>query len=193
MKRRLHREQAKRKKCQAMPRSDSGLGMCANSSPDFSDSSPSLPQAANGINSLPHDQCNSVRSRFGHRARPPGRTHVQAGWTATPERHIRSVIQADEDWSGAGSLKKTIMEKYSDRVFRSIPTHEVTEEAQAKRGPHAKVRLQLKQKHAGPRADKPIRAVGPKESALYDKVMGFKKKGMLRKCEGDPQWVARAF
>ena len=193
MKRKIHREQAKREKRQAMPRSDSELGMCANSSPDFSDSSPSLPQAANGINSLPHDQCDSVRSRFGHRARPPGRTHVQAGWTATPERHIRSVIQADEDWSGAESLKETIMEKYSDRVFRSIPTHEVTEEAQAKRGPHAKVRLQLKQKHAGPRADKPIRAVGPKESALYDKVMGFKKKGMLRKCEGDPQWVARAF
>ena len=85
------------------------------------------------------------------------------------------------------------MEKYSDRVFRSIPTHEVTEEAQAKRGPHAKGRLQLKQKHAGPRADKSIRAVGPKESALCDKVMGFKEKAMLRKCEGDPQWVARAF
>ena len=41
------------------------------------------------------------------------------------------------------------MEKYSDGGFPSIPTHEVTEEAQAKRGPHAEVRLQLKQKHAG--------------------------------------------
>ena len=38
-----------------------------------------------------------------------------------------------------------------------------------------------------------MRAVGPKESALYDKVMGFKKKGMLHKGEGDPQWVAGAF
>ena len=82
------------------------------------------------------------------------------------------------------------MEKYIDRAFRSIPTHEVTDEAQAKRGPHAKVRLQLKQKHAGPPADKPTTAVN--ESALYDKVMGFKKNEMLRKCEGDPQWVARA-
>ena len=85
------------------------------------------------------------------------------------------------------------MEKYSDRGFRSIPTHEVTEEAQAKRGPHAKVRLQLKQKYAEPRADKLIRAVRPKEIALYDKVRGFKSKGMLRKFEGNAQWVARAF
>ena len=47
---------------------------------------------------------------------------------------------------------------------------------QVKRGPHAKVRLQLKQKHAGPRAEKPLRPVGLNQRALYDKVMGFKKK-----------------
>ena len=58
------------------------------------------------------------------------------------------------------------MEKYSDRAFSSIQTHEVTKGAQAKRGPHAKVGLQLKQKHAGPRADKPITAVGLKKCAL---------------------------
>ena len=86
-----------------------------------------------------------------------------------------------------------IMSRCQTRIFESINTDNVTPEVQAARGPHAKVRLTLKQRHAGPRADKPIRAVGPKESALYDKVIGFKKKGMLRKAEGDQQWVAREF
>ena len=86
-----------------------------------------------------------------------------------------------------------IMQKYQKKVFETINTPDVTEEAQAARGLQARVKLTLKDKHAGPRADKPIRAAGPKESALYDKVMGFKKKGMLRKAEGDPQWVARGF
>ena len=53
--------------------------------------------------------------------------------------------------------------------------------------------LELLPEHAGPRADKPIRAVGEREKALSDKIVKFKDGGMLRDAKGLPQWVARAF
>ena len=138
----------------------------------------------------PHEQYGAS---FGHPMKPKGPTKLNSGWEPQTERHIRSVISADEDWTGCEDLKEMIMQKYQKKNFETINTPDVTEEVQAARGPHARGKSTLKEKHAGPRAEKPIRAVGLKESGLYDKVMGFKKKGMLRKAEGDPQWVARAF
>ena len=53
--------------------------------------------------------------------------------------------------------------------------------------------MELLPEHAGPRAGKPKRAVGEGEKALWEKVVKFKDRGMLRDAKGQPQWVARAF
>ena len=53
--------------------------------------------------------------------------------------------------------------------------------------------LELLPEHAGPSADKPIRAVGEREKALWDKIVKFKDRGVLRDARGQTQWVARAF
>ena len=85
------------------------------------------------------------------------------------------------------------MARYEKTVFNPIRTQDVTPEAKKARGPHSTLRLELLPEHAGPRADKPIRAVGEREKALWDKIEKFKDRGMLRDAKGQPQWVARAF
>ena len=193
MMRRKRRDEGKRERCQAQSRS---AGMPSS---DSQGSVPSPPQV-HGIKTKrkslkqmlvkPHEHHGAS---FGHRVKPRGHTQLDSSSESQAERHIRSVISADDDWKGCEDLKEMSMQKYQKRGFETINTPDVTEEAQAARGPHARVKLTLKEKHAGPRADKPMRAVGPKESALYDKVRGLLKEGMLRKAEEHQQWVARAF
>ena len=78
---------------------------------------------------------------IGHRMKPRGRIQLHPGLDSQPERNIQSVISADEDCTGCEDLKDMIMSRYQTKVFESINTHNVTPEAQAARGPHAKVRL----------------------------------------------------
>ena len=193
MKRRKRQEEAKRERCQGQSRS---AGMPSS---DPQGSVPSPPQV-HGIKTKQKSLKEMLvkpqehhGASFGHHRKPREDTQLNSGWESQAERHIRSVISADEDRTGCEDLKEMIMQKYQKSFFETMNTPDVTEEAQAALGPHARVKLTLKEKHAGPRADKPIRVVGPKGFALYDKVMGLKKESMLRKAEGDPQWVARAF
>ena len=108
-------------------------------------------------------------------------------------RYVRSAIQSDEDWAGCKELKEKFMNRYETKVFRPIRTQDVTEKAKKARGPHFTLKLELLPEHAGPRADKRIRAVGEREKALWEKIVKFKDRGMLRDAKGQPQWVARAF
>ena len=85
------------------------------------------------------------------------------------------------------------MNRYEATVFRPIRTQDVTEKATKTRGPHSTLKLELLPEHAGPRADKPIRAVGEREKALWERILKFKDRGMLRDAKGQRQWVARAF
>ena len=57
------------------------------------------------------------------------------------------------------------MARYEKTVFNPIRTQDVTPAAKKARGPHSTLRLELLPEHAGPRADKPIRAVGECEKA----------------------------
>ena len=190
MKRKKKRDEAKRETGEAQtPLS----GMHSDSAFDSTQDSVSYKVHGNSLKQMLIKPNEYAGVTFSHRMKPRGRTQLHSGWDSQPEGRIQSVISADEDWTGCADLKDMIMSRYQPKIFKSINTDDVTPEAQAARGPHAKVRLTLNECHAGQRADKPIRAVIPKESAVYDKVIGFKKKGMLRKAEGDPQWVARAF
>ena len=117
----------------------------------------------------------------------------QHDWLQGYRRHIRSVIKSDEDWEGCEDLKAKIMARYEKTVFNSIRTQDVAPAAKKARGPHSTLRLELFPEHAGPRADRPGRAVGEREKALWDKIVKFKDRGMLPDAEGQPQWVARAF
>ena len=117
----------------------------------------------------------------------------QHDWVQDYPRRIRSVIKSDEDWEGCEDLKAKIMASYGKTVSNPIRTHDVTPAANKARGPHSTIRLELLPEHAGPRADKPIRAVGEREKALWDKIVKFEDRGMLQDAKGQPQWVARAF
>ena len=108
-------------------------------------------------------------------------------------RSINSVIQADEDWPEGEYYRQKLMQDFAKTVFTTKHVDEIDAAAQAARGPHAKVQLKLLQEHPGPRAAKPIRAVGLREQVLLEKLEDFRKRGMLRKAEGDPQWVSRCF
>ena len=108
-------------------------------------------------------------------------------------RYVRSAIQSDEDWAGCEELKEKFMNRYEATVFRPIRTQDVTEKAKKARGPRSTLKLELLPEHAGPRADKPIRAVGERKKALWEKIVKFKDRGMLRDAKGQPEWVARAF
>ena len=85
------------------------------------------------------------------------------------------------------------MNRCEATVFRPIRTQDVTEKAKEARGPHSTLKLELLPEHADPRADKPKRAVGEREKALWEKIVKFPDCGMLRDANGQPQWVARAF
>ena len=117
----------------------------------------------------------------------------QHDWVQGFRRHIRSVIKSDEDWEGCEDLKATIMARYQKTVFHPIRTQHVTPADKKARGPHSMLRLELLPEHAGPRADKPIRAVGERQKALWDEILKFKDRGMLRDAKGQPHCVARAF
>ena len=78
------------------------------------------------------------------------------------------------------------MKRYEATVFRPIRTQDVTENAKKAKGPHSTLKLELLPEHAGPRADKPIRAVGERKKALWEKIVKFKDRGMLRDAKGQP-------
>ena len=118
---------------------------------------------------------------------------TQHEWVQGYRKHLRSVIQSDEDWDGCDDLKKKFMQQYEKWVSRPVNTQDVTEAAKKGRGPHSTLTLDLLPEHAGPRADKPIHAVGDREKALLDKIIKFEGCGMLRDAKGQPQWMARAF
>ena len=117
----------------------------------------------------------------------------QHDWVQGYRRHIRSVIKSNEDWEGCEDLKAKVIARYEKTVFNPIRTQDVTPAAKKARGPHSTLRLDLLPEHAGSRADKPIRAVGEREKALWDKIVKFKDRGLLRDAKGQPQWVARGF
>ena len=106
-------------------------------------------------------------------------------------RSIHSVIQADEDWPEGEYYRQKLMQDFAKSVFTTKHVDEIDAAAQAARGPHAKVQLKLLQEHPEPRAAKPIHAVGLREQVLLETLEDFRKRGMLRKAEGDPQWVSR--
>ena len=108
-------------------------------------------------------------------------------------RSINSVIQADEDWPEGEYYRQKIMQDFAKTVFTTKHVDKIDAAAQAARGQHAKVQLKLLQEHSGLRAAKPIRAVGLREQVLLEKLGDFRKRGMLRKAEGDPQWVSCCF
>ena len=103
----------------------------------------------------------------------------QHDWVQGYCRHIRSVIKWDEDWERYEDLKAKIMARYEKTVFNPIRTQDVTPSAKKASGPRSTLRLELLPEHAGPRADKPIRAVGEREKAFWDKIVKFKDRGMF--------------
>ena len=98
-------------------------------------------------------------------------------------RSINSVIQADEDWPEGEYYRQKLMQDFAKTVFTTKHVDEIDAAAQAARGPDAKVQLKLLQEHPGPRAAKPIRAVGLREQVLLETLEDFRKRGMLRKAE----------
>ena len=79
------------------------------------------------------------------------------------------------------------MNRYEATVFRPISTQDVTKKAKNARGPHSTFKLELLPEHANPRANKPIRPVGEREKELWEKIVKFKDRGMLRDAKGQPQ------
>ena len=74
-------------------------------------------------------------------------------------------MQFDEDWAGSEDVKKKFMKRYEATIFRPIRTQDVTKKAEKAQGPHSTLKLELLLEHVGPRADKPIHAVGEREKA----------------------------
>ena len=68
---------------------------------------------------------------FGHRMKLRGHTQLNSGWHSQAERNIRSVISADKDWMRCEDLNEMFMQKYRKKVFETINSPDVTEEAQA--------------------------------------------------------------
>ena len=108
-------------------------------------------------------------------------------------RNHNSVIQADEDLPEGEYYRQKLMQDFAKTVFTTKHVDEIDTAVQAARGPHVKVQSKLLQEHPGPRAAKPICAVGLREQVLLEKLEDFRKRGMLRKAEGDPQRVSRCF
>ena len=106
-------------------------------------------------------------------------------------RSINSVIQLDNGWPEGEYYRQKLMQDFAKTVFTTKHVDEIDAAAQEARGPPAKVQSKLVQKHPGPRAAKPIRAVGLGEQVLWEELEDFRKRGMPRKAEEDPQWVSR--
>ena len=105
---------------------------------------------------------------------------------------MRSVIQADETWAGTEEYRERLLNRFGKLVFQTRHSASISPEAQKVRGDHAKVKLELIH-NAEPMAQKPIKAVGLRETMMAEKLKDFQARGFLRECTGDPEWVARAF
>ena len=106
--------------------------------------------------------------------------------------NVRSVIQADEMWPGAEKYRDALLQRFGSTVFTPKHASHITPAAQEARGEHAIVKLGLIE-GAEPRAAKPIRAVGLRETMLQQKLKDFESRGFLREAQANPQWVSRCF
>ena len=112
MKRRKRRDEAKRERCQAQSRS---AGMPSSDSQGSVRSPPQVHGIKMKRKSLkemlvkPHEHHGASS---GHHMKPRGHTQWNSGCESQAERHIRSVISADEDSTGCEDLKEMIMQKY---------------------------------------------------------------------------------
>ena len=107
-------------------------------------------------------------------------------------RNVRSVIQADEMWPGAETYRDALLQRFGSTVFTPKHASHITPAAQEARGEHAIVKLELVE-GAEPRAAKPIRAVGLRETMLQQKLKDFESRWFLREAQANPQWVSRCF
>ena len=126
---------------------------------------------------------------------------IQAGLTHSPRdqsgrlrfsRNVWSVIQTDEQWPGTKVYRDKLLDRFGKSVFQTKHSASITAKAQAIRGDHAKVKSELIP-NAEPKAQKPIHAVGLRETMMAEKLKDFQEKGFLRECTGSLQWIARAF
>ena len=106
-----------------------------------------------------------------------------------PGTSIFSVVQADMEYEDCQHLREALIIEFKEQVFTRKTFTQVDND---KRGPHAKVKLQLIP-NAIPFSCKAIRTVGVREQVLYDKIKGFEEQGFIRKCRGSTEWVSRAF
>ena len=106
-----------------------------------------------------------------------------------PGTSIFSVVQADMEYEDCQHLREALISEFKEQVFTRKTFTQVDND---KRGPHAKVKLELIP-NAIPFSCKAIRTVGVREQVLYDKIKGFEEQGFIRKCRGSTEWVSRAF
>ena len=106
-----------------------------------------------------------------------------------PGTSIFSVVQADMEYEDCQHLREALISEFREQVFTRKTFTQVDND---KRGPHAKVKLELIP-NAVPFSCKAIRTVGVREQVLYDKIKGFEEQGFIRKCRGSTEWVSRAF
>ena len=185
MRRRAHHEATKRAKSGDINRSESK----ASPGPDYSSM-----EESDTMHERPMVTTTPVmNATFVERSSLGPREISQHDLVQDYRRHIRSVIKPDENSGGCEDLKAKIMARYEKIIFNPIRTQNRNPAAKRGRGPHSTLRLERLPGHAGARADKPIRAVGEREKALWDKIVKFKDPGMLRDTKGRPEWVPRRF
>ena len=109
----------------------------------------------------------------------------------TYDRSIQSVIQADDEIPGCEVYRQRLIDEFRDTVFSPL---KYDPEAWKVRGPReiSKVKLTLIE-GAVPRSSKAIRAVGIRETLLYEKIQTFLDRGYIVKSNDNTDWVTRAF
>ena len=126
-----------------------------------------------------------------HAAQVQGSDRTEAGGLVY-NRHVRSVIQAEETWAGTEKYRERLLNRFEKTVFQTRHSASMSPEAQKVRGGHAKVKLELIY-NAERKPQKPIRAVEWGETMMAEKLKDFQARGFLRECTVNPQWVVRAF
>ena len=82
------------------------------------------------------------------------------------------MIQADEQWPEPEVYRDKLLDRFGKSVFEPKHSASITAKAQAIRGDHAKFKLELIS-NAEPKAQKPIRAVGLRETMMAEKLNDF--------------------
>ena len=109
----------------------------------------------------------------------------------TRDRCVRSVTEADAEHPHCQDYRNWNSNRFKDTLFKEGGNHwSEIEKNMDKRGPN-KICVLEPIPDAKPKADKPIRAVGPREEAMCEKIKEFQEKGWI--VPSQSHWVSRGF